>query len=137
MFLESKFAMPPLQYPPPSRVTVHGPAGFNDGRPAKAQAARQPNGEKMSDYLKWQTAVEAWIKAEWEFRCGPVAFGPTAASSFEDAADNLRRVATGETDLTRAGAVLGKLPTEPIKRIKRVRPRLNKELREQMNLFER
>lgn len=57
-----------------------------------------------------------WIRAEWQFRCGPRAYKDWTQEWFENACDTLRLVATGSKDLNQAA---GK---------KRKRPRLNRRI---------
>lgn len=78
-----------------------------------------------------RNAVIAAVKAEWEFRCGSQAYSATAANWHENALADLRRIVTGETDLSRAGAALGKRSAPAVKR-KRLRLKRDDV---QMNLF--
>ena len=52
-------------------------------------------------------AAEAWVRAEWHFRCGPNAFQEREAVWYCDATDELRQVLTGEIDLDVAAKSLG------------------------------
>lgn len=60
------------------------------------------------DFLKLQIAAEAVIRAEYEFRAGGRAYQPDTQGMFENAMDELRRAATGKSELAEAATVLGK-----------------------------
>lgn len=55
-----------------------------------------------------KAAAEALVRAEWEFRCGLIAYHLNTQEWYEDAAEGLRRALTGEKDLGVAGERLGK-----------------------------
>lgn len=81
-------------------------------------------------------AVIVSIRAEWEFRCGPQAYSAVAAKRYEDANAEVRRLVTDETDVTLAGAALGKR-IEAVKKRKRSRLIVEPAEPVQMSLFER
>jgi hypothetical protein len=60
-------------------------------------------------YLKFRNAVRAWIRAEFAFREGPLSghANNMVMMWYLESIDNLRRVATGHSDLTEAGLSLG------------------------------
>lgn len=60
-----------------------------------------------------KTAAEAFIRAEWEFRCGLIAYHGNTQEWYEDAADALREAVTGNKDLAKAGETLGKSKANP------------------------
>lgn len=62
-------------------------------------------------------SVEALIRAEWQFRCGPNAYKGKTQDWFEGAMDSLRLEATGHSELDKSGKVLGC----GMKKVKRVR----------------
>jgi hypothetical protein len=70
---------------------------------------------QASSLAQIQQAAEAWLRAEFAFRCGAhgfPAYGPETAEWYTDANDALREALTGETDLIQAGAVLGLAPVK-------------------------
>lgn len=69
----------------------------------------------MSDLEK---LVESMIRAEWFFRCGPKAYSPKTQAWFENALDDLRKAATGFSDLGKAGESLGCRIKKEIKRVR-------------------
>lgn len=65
-------------------------------------------------------AVRAWIRAEYEFRCGQQAYCGDTGEWFNQASNELRRALTGKSDLGKAGVVLGKTSVNRLK----LRPRM-------------
>lgn len=49
-----------------------------------------------------EQALEAWLRAEWLFRCGPNAYDQQTADWYEQATENLRQAAFGVGDLHKA-----------------------------------
>lgn len=84
----------------------------------------------MSELRK---AAEEWIKAEYNFRCGPAAYSAIAAKWYEEANDNLRRAITGKADVEAAAIVLAVVPATLKKKRKRLK--FSKDLGNQLSLF--
>jgi hypothetical protein len=81
---------------------------------------------------KLRDAADAWVRAEYLFRCGPDCYSSATAKWFEMANDELRRALTGESDLERAATVTG-VAVAPMKKKK---PRLRLKLEPvQMEMF--
>lgn len=76
---------------------------------------------RKSERSSLKTAVENWIRAEFQFRFGRHAFTAESAEWFEDASAELREALTDEKSLKRAAAELGlEVPEwEPDRRRKR------------------